>query len=149
MTMCDILGMYLIAGVLTGTIFILLRGFLREKTIKILQIMSKMALIFLCVYPFKLVMIGQNEKLDAVIIPITLIIILFWRFYASYLFFTTEKNLQKRNYLVLGGLYCCLFLLGLPIYRYFDNATKNIISITMLIGGITFLVVYYYRKWKK
>ncbi len=149
MTMYDILEMYLIAGVLIGTIFIVLRGFLQEKSIKILQIMSKMALIFLCAYPFKLVMIGQHEKLDAVIIPITLIIILFWRFYASYLFFTTEKNLQKRNYLVLGGLYSCLFLLGLPIYRYFDNATKNIISIAMLIGGITFLVVYYYRKWKK
>ena len=147
--MCDILKLYLILGGIIAGIYFAFRFVFRKNKIKTLQIMSKGATVFLCMYPLKLILLGKNINVDVVIIPMSLIVIFFGRFYVSYYLFTKEKNIERRIYLMLGGLYCCLFLLGLPIYRYFDNGVQRKISVIVLVLNVLFLIVHYYRKWKK
>lgn len=147
--MFGIVKMYFIAGCLICAVFITLNLFVGKRRIKKLRIMSNLALLSVFLYPIRRVMIEKSSKWDEVFLSIALIIILCWNFYASYISYTREKNFKQRRFLVIGWSYICLFLLGLPFYPYLDYEVKNIVGLIMAIGNMTFLVVYFYRKWKK
>lgn len=147
--MIDIAKMYFIAGGIIWGIFAIMKFFFGKRRIKRLRIISRLALVSVCLYPIKRVIIEKSDKWDEVFLPIAVLMILCWNFYASYISYTREKNFKQRRFLVIGWSYICLFLLGLSFYPYLDYAVKNIVGLIMAIGNMTFLVVYFYRKWKK
>ncbi len=147
--MIDIAKMYFIAGGIIWGIFAIMKFFFGKRRIKRLRIISRLALVSVCLYPIKRVIIEKSDKWDEVFLPIAVLMILCWNFYASYISYTREKNFKQRRFLVIGWSYICLFLLGLSFYPYLDYEVKNIVGLIMAIGNMTFLVVYFYRKWKK
>ncbi|MCR5560088.1 MAG: hypothetical protein K6F62_07055, partial [Schwartzia sp.] len=140
---------YFVAGVLICGIFVLLKFIIGKRKIKRLRIMSNVSLLLVFIYMLESVLVENRGKWDEVFLPIAVILILFWNFYGSYISYTRERNFNKRRFLIVGGVYSCLFLLGLPLYPYLESEIKNIIGIGMAIGNALFLSIYFYRKWTK